>query len=524
MKEAATPLLPGKMAMALVTPPLSPRKQHQIGTAALAALIFFSVSGGPFGMEECVRAGGPLVTMIGLAVLPVLWSVPEALITAELAPAFPSAAGSVAWVEAAFGPFWGWMKGYLSWLSGVTDNALYPVLICDYLVSLFQKEAEEIGVAHGLHRVLLSLSLTVVLTFLNWRGLDVVGNAAILLMGLCMLPFVIMCVAGLVQYQSLDFTRLGQLPQGGWGAVQWSNILNILFWQLNYWDSVSTFAGDVKDPGRAFPRALAVAVVLVVLSTLLPLAVAVAGTTFPYTEYTDGFFGEIGAALVGKWLGVMIALAAALSSVGMFEAEMASDAFSLMGMADRGHLPALFARRSRHGTPTAAIVCSAVGIAFLATMSFLEILEVLNFLYMLAMLIEFAAFIRLRVSQPLTPRPYRIPLGTGGVGVMLTGPVALLAVMFAMAPLKTWAICGVAVVVGCGLYFALHHPATRRCCVFLQDPFEATRGAAAVAGEPMMAVRVYGTEDRGYVLDVVEEGEEEGKEEGKKELVMVPLV
>jgi len=79
-------------------------------------------------------------------------------------------------------------------------------------------------------------------------------------------------------------------------------------------------------------------------------------------------------------------------------------------------------------------------------------------------------------------------------------------------------------VVGCGLYFALHHPATRRCCVFLQDPFEATRGAAAVAGEPMMAVRVYGTEDRGYVLDVVEEGEEEGKEEGKKELVMVPLV
>ena len=141
---------------------------------------------------------------------------------------------------------------------------------------------------------------------------------------------------------------------------------------------------------------------------------------------------------------------------------------------------------------------------------------------MLAMLIEFAAFIRLRMSRPLMPRPYRIPLGTGGVGVMLTGPVALLAVMFAMAPFKTWAICGVAVVVGCGLYFVLHHPATRRCCVFLQDPFEATSGAA-VAGEPVMAVRVYGTEDLGYVLDVVVEGEEEGKEEGKEELV-VPQV
>ncbi|KAM3575234.1 hypothetical protein VYU27_002820 [Nannochloropsis oceanica] len=519
MNEAARPLLSGKAVTTLVTPPLSPRKDHQIGTAALAALIFFSVSGGPFGMEECVLAGGPLLSMVGLVVLPVLWSAPEALITAELAPAFPESAGSVAWVEAAFGPFWGWMKGFLSWLSGVTDNALYPVLICDYLVSFFEKEAEVIGVAHGIHRVLLLLGLTLVLTYLNWRGLDVVGNAAILLMGLCMLPFVVMCVAGIIQYQSLDFTRLGQLPEGGWGAVQWSSILNILFWQLNYWDSVSTFAGDVKDPGHAFPRALAVALFVVVLSTLLPLAVAVAGTTFSYSDYTDGFFGKIGTALVGKWLGVMVALAAALSSVGMFEAEMASDAFSLMGMAERGHLPALFAQRSRHGTPTAAILCSALGIAFLATMSFLEILEVLNFLYMLAMLIEFGAFVRLRVSRPLMRRPYRIPLGTAGVSVMLTGPVVLLVCMMAMAPLKAWAICGVAVMVGCGLYFALHHPATRRCCVFLQDPFEAS-SATAGAWEPLMVVQVYGT-------DVVEEGEgeeEEEKEERKKGTGVMPYV
>jgi hypothetical protein len=91
-------------------------KEHdsfsQPAIPALAALIFFSVSGGPFGMEECVLAGGPLVTMIGLAVLPVLWSVPEALITAELAPAFPESMGSAAWCEAAFGPFGvGWAVG-----------------------------------------------------------------------------------------------------------------------------------------------------------------------------------------------------------------------------------------------------------------------------------------------------------------------------------------------------------------------------------------------------------------------------
>jgi hypothetical protein len=64
-----------------------------------------------------------------MGVLPLFWSVPEALVTAELAPAFPEAAGYVAWAVTAFGPFWGWMKGWMSWTSGVADNALYPVLV-----------------------------------------------------------------------------------------------------------------------------------------------------------------------------------------------------------------------------------------------------------------------------------------------------------------------------------------------------------------------------------------------------------
>ncbi|TFJ81049.1 hypothetical protein NSK_007692 [Nannochloropsis salina CCMP1776] len=514
MSETIAPLLAAKKAV-IVSPPSPSPKEHQIGTAALAALIFFSVSGGPFGMEEAVQSAGPLVTIVGLLVLPMLWSVPEALITAECAPAFAEPSGSVAWVESAFGPFWGWMKGYLSWLSGVTDNALYPVLIADYLTSFFHKEAETIGVVDGLHRVLLLLGLTLVLTYLNWRGLDVVGTAAIVLMTLCMLPFVIMCIAALVQYNKLDGSRLGELPEGGWGAVQWSSLLNILFWQLNYWDSVATFAGDVKNPGKAFPRALAIAVALVVLSTLVPLATAVTGTRFAYTEYTDGFFGKVGSDLVGKWLGAMIALAAALSSVGMFEAEMASDAFSLMGLAERGHLPAFFAHRSRHGTPSAAIVCSACGITFLASMSFLEIVQVLNFLYMLAMLIEFAAFVRLRVVLPCLPRPYRIPLGTWGICAMLSGPVILLVCMLAMAPLKTWLICGVAVLMGCGLYYVLHHPCTRRRCVFLQDPFERRRDASTSS-----VLRVYGTDDLGYVLEVTDD-EANGDEEKMEAVVPV---
>jgi hypothetical protein len=63
--------------------------------------------------QDGVRAGGPLLTMLGFLILPFVWSVPEALITAELSTAFPENSGYVAWVTAAFGPYWGFQVGWL---------------------------------------------------------------------------------------------------------------------------------------------------------------------------------------------------------------------------------------------------------------------------------------------------------------------------------------------------------------------------------------------------------------------------
>lgn len=55
----------------------------------LVFLIYFEVAGGPFGEEPAVQAGGPLLAILGFLIFPFIWSVPEALITAELSTAFP---------------------------------------------------------------------------------------------------------------------------------------------------------------------------------------------------------------------------------------------------------------------------------------------------------------------------------------------------------------------------------------------------------------------------------------------------
>jgi Amino acid permease len=108
--------------------PVYPREEgehdQKLGALALSILVFYKVSGGPFGMEPTVRAGGPLVAILGFCVFPFVWSIPEALVTAELGSAFPEPSGAIAWVEEAFGAKTGLLCGYFHWISGATDSTL----------------------------------------------------------------------------------------------------------------------------------------------------------------------------------------------------------------------------------------------------------------------------------------------------------------------------------------------------------------------------------------------------------------
>ena len=88
-------------------------------------------------MQGAVSAAGPMYALLGFALLPFIWSMPEALVCAELASAFPENSGYVVWVEAAFGPFAGFLEGLFSWISGVTDNTIYPVMLITYLQVVF---------------------------------------------------------------------------------------------------------------------------------------------------------------------------------------------------------------------------------------------------------------------------------------------------------------------------------------------------------------------------------------------------
>ncbi|KAJ4952787.1 hypothetical protein NE237_029619 [Protea cynaroides] len=408
----------------------------KVSVLPLVFLIFYEVSGGPFGVEDSVQAAGPLLALLGFLVFPFIWSVPEALITAEMGTMFPENGGYVVWVSSALGPYWGFQQGWMKWLSGVIDNALYPVLFLDYLKSAIP------ALGGGLPRIVAVLVLTVALTYMNYRGLTIVGWVAVLLGVFSILPFVVM---GLVAIPKLKPSRwlVVNLHNVNWGLY-----FNTLFWNLNYWDSISTLAGEVDNPQKTLPMSLFYALILVVLGYFFPLLIGTGAIPLNRDLWTDGYFSDIAKILGGVWLTWWVQGAAALSNMGMFVAEMSSDSFQLLGMAERGMLPEFFSKRSRYGTPLIGILFSASGVILLSWLSFQEIVAAENFLYCFGMILEFVSFVKLRMKYPATSRPFKIPVGTVGAILMCIPPTALICVVLALASLKVMGVSLAAVLVG----------------------------------------------------------------------------
>ncbi|KAK8663762.1 hypothetical protein V6N13_083567 [Hibiscus sabdariffa] len=451
----------------------------KVSVLPLIFLIFYEVSGGPFGVEDSVNAAGPFLALLGFLVFPFIWSIPEALITAEMGTMFPENGGYVVWVSSALGPYWGFQQGWMKWLSGVIDNALYPVLFLDYLKSgipalggvvidnalypvlfLDYLKSGIPALGGGLPRIFAVLALTLVLTYMNYRGLTIVGWVAVLLGVFSILPFVVM-----------GFVSIPKLEPSRWFVVNihhvdWNLYLNTLFWNLNYWDSISTLAGEVENPKKTLPKALFYALILVVLGYFFPLLVGTGAVPLDRELWTDGYFSDIAKIIGGVWLRWWIQAAAAMSNMGMFVAEMSSDSFQLLGMAQRGMLPEFFSKRSRYGTPLIGILFSASGVLLLSWLSFQEIVAAENFLYCFGMFLEFIAFVRLRMKYPAASRPYKIPVGTVGSILMCIPPTILICVVLALSSLKVAVVSLVAVVIGLVMQPGLKYVEKRRWLKF----------------------------------------------------------
>ncbi|KAJ0787457.1 putative amino acid/polyamine transporter I [Helianthus annuus] len=439
---AATAILP-------VTNPSTTTKaktSKKLTLLPLIFLIYFEVAGGPYGEEPAVKAAGPLFAILGFLIFPFIWSVPEALVTAELSTTFPGNGGYIIWADKAFGPFFGSLMGTWKFLTGVINLAAFPILCIDYIEKLFPIFKS------GLPRTSAILVANVVLSFINFTGLNIVGYAAITLGVVSLLPFGVMSAIAVPKIQPHRWLSLGQKGV----KKDWNLFYNTLFWNLNFWDSVSTMAGEVEKPKRTFPLALFYAVILTSVSYIIPLVAVTGAVPLNQTEWESGFMAVAAEIIAGKWLKIWIEIGAVLSAIGLFEALLSSCAYQTLGMADFGFLPKFFEIRSKwFDTPWVGILVSTLIAISFSFMHFTDVISSANFLYSLGMLLEFASFLWLRRKFPTLKRPFKVPGNVVVLGIMCLIPSAFLVLIMVIATPIVYLVSGVLTVVGVLWYFLM---------------------------------------------------------------------
>ncbi|RKE17024.1 APC family permease [Streptomyces sp. TLI_171] len=395
----------------------------RVSLVPLVALIFFSVSGGAYGIEPLFSTSGPGMGILLIVVAPLIYSVPHALVCAELGTAIPVEGGYYHWVKRGLGRFWAFQQGLLQWVCSFVDMALYPVMFTSYLESLVGAVApgkhvlfEVVGLQVDLNW-LIRVAVILVFTLLNLMGAGWVGESSVAFAAICLTPMLILTAVGAYHLLADGINPISSMTaeqgQSGWNAFGAG--LFIVMWNYSGWDSVSTVAGEMENPKKHLPRALFWSVLLIIVGYLLPslasLAVGANGDA-GWKTWDDGSFSDIAGELAGPWLQYTVTIGGLFASVAMFSALLASYSRLPSSLSRDGYLPGWVSKESRrYRMPIASIIGSSVVYALFCFSKFETLVIYDVFLTNLGILLEVAALIALRIREPHLERPYRIPGG-----------------------------------------------------------------------------------------------------------------
>jgi amino acid transporter len=382
----------------------------------LVAATFFMVSGGTYGTEDIVHGAGYGKAILILLLTPVLWSLPTAFMIGELSSALPFEGGYYAWVRRAMGNFWGFQEAWLSLVASIFDMAIYPTLFVLYLDRLFP------WFAVGHRGELVALGVVIVCALMNIAGVRVVSTTSLWLFFALSAPFIaIVCIA---PFKFGALARIATKPTNA--NVDIMTGLLICMWNYMGWDNASTIATEVERPQRTYPRAMLVAVAIVALSYVLPVA-AMWMTGLSATAWDTGFWADIAGMLGGPLLRFGLALGGIISGFGMFNALVMSYSRLPLAMAQDGMLPKIFGKlHPRTRAPWVAIVALAVCWAMCLGLGFERLVTIDILLYGASLSLEFIALIVLRIREPKLPRAFRVPGGMFGAVAVGIPPMALL--------------------------------------------------------------------------------------------------
>lgn len=418
--------------------PRGPSLVRAVGVWALAASIFnVTVGGGifrlPASAAAAAGAAAPLVYLICAAVMGFV-----VLCFAEAGSRITLTGGPYAYVEAVFGRYVGFLAGVLLWMLGTTAVA-----------GVSSAFAEGVGALVGVEgiRVPVIVTMFVLLAYINLRGVEQ-GTKLIVVASIAKLLPLLAFVAIGVFFIQPDNIAIREVPS----ASSLARAAIVLVFAFSGVETALVPSGEIRDPARTVPRALAIAMIGV---TLLYLAVHVVAagllgdklatsTAAPLAFAAESFLGTPGR--------LLLLVGASISMFGYVSGMTLAVPRALFRFAEDGLLPRVVGSvHPTYRTPHVAIIIQTTLVCALAVFNSFEQLAVISNLAALLLYAGCAAatfMLRQRGIRQEGAVPFAVP-GGPLVPIITIGLIAWLLTSITQAE---WTVLLITLGVATGFY------------------------------------------------------------------------
>src|SRR5829696_7201291 len=390
----------------------------------------------------------PTMAVYGLAcvflyIVPaIIFLLPQSLVAAELASGWTG--GVFRWVSEGLSAKWGLLA---VWCQFAMTIFYYPTLlgfVASTLAFVFNPDLADNGVYTGIVIVVV-FWLGV---FMSARG-GTGGIAKLASSGLLigtLIPGVLLVVLGIVYL--LQGNPSAAPMDGDHLIPQWTGISSLVLIVNNFlsysgMEMNAVHVSSLRKPGREFPRAMFLAMGLVLLIFILPaLAISwiVPADELSLTAGVMQAFDAVFAAFDSQWLTPILGVMLVAASLGGMLTWLAGPSKGLLLISrQEGYLPPFLQRLNKNGVQQNILVAQGLVTTVIALFyafspsvsSAYWIFSVITTqVYLIMYLLMFVAAVQLRRNNPDHPRGYRAPMLVGLCGVGFTASLAALLVGF----------------------------------------------------------------------------------------------
>jgi len=373
----------------------------------------------------------------------VIFFIPTALVSAELATGWPRTGGVFIWVREAFGHRTGFLAIWLLWVENVIWYPTALTFIAATMAYIFDP-----GLAtNKTYLLMTSLAAFWAMTIANLKGMKTSGRISSLgtIFG-TFVPAAVIIGLGCLWFLSdsplqIEFNFKSFVPD--LSSIEQLVIFTGVLLSFCGMEMSAIHARDVENPQKNYPRATLMSVLLILgLSILGVLAIAcvVPQKEISLTAGSMQAFVSFVSSYNISFLVPVMAFLIVIGALASLSTWIVGPSRGLLAAAQDGDLPPYFRQLNKHGMPqrlliTQALIVTVLGllILFMPTINsaYWILLVMVTQVYLIMYALMFAAAIKLRYKKPEVYRAYQIPGGNAGMWIVAgSGIISSLLTLF----------------------------------------------------------------------------------------------